>query len=177
MKLFEVQTNSLSYVYPITKIILSAAIILICIFRRKLFNIPEGVIDGLASIISFALVLLCILILYISFGEIFHTYSNRQQRVSDLDDAVQVPVGEVVKIVKRDDIVELEVLTERGIVKVGSSSDNAYCESVFFAKKYYIGSHGFDSIEGFENELFSLSENGFLNVFSIDGLRARKHLQ
>lgn len=131
----------------------------------------------MVSIISFALVLLCILVLYISVGEIFHTYSNRQQHVSNIDNAVQVSVEDVVKIVKRDDIVELEVLTGKGIFKIGSSSENAYCESAFWGKKYYIGSHDFDSTEDFENELFSLSENGLLNVLTIDGLRASQHFQ
>ena len=170
MRLFEVQTHLTSCVCPVIKIILSISVVLVCIFRRKLFYIPNGLLNIFFSIICFILVIFCVLVLYLSIGELFQNLSVQKHRSVTLDDTVSIPVEEMVAMAKKEYIVEIEILYNKEILMIGSSADNAYTESKFRDKKFYIGSCTFDSVEEFSEKLIPLSENGLLNVLTVDGL-------
>lgn len=177
LKLFEMQEHLTSYARSITKIILSIFIVLVCIFRRKLFYISEGWLSVSIAIISLTLVIPSILILYISICELICTYSNRKHRAASVEDAVFVSVEDIVAIADRDWIVEIEILSQKGILKIGSSADNVYSEEKFFDKKFYVGACEFDSAEEFAEELTFISRDGSLPVLTIDGVPANRHFK
>lgn len=173
MKIFEVQTNLISFLYPVIKIMISTAIVILCVFRRNLVSISAQWINVVISLISFVLVILCILVIYISIGEIFHTISNRNCHHYLLNDTAQYSLDDVIALAQKEDIVEIELLTSEGLVKVGSSSDNAYADALFTDKQYYIGGNVYTTIEAFTEALLSISSNGVLYVLAVDGIMVK----
>ncbi len=176
MNLFEVQTNLKSYSYPIVKIIACITLILLCIFRGNIFDFSSRWIDMIVSLVCFVVVVLCILCLYISIGEIFHTYSNRHHTHVNSHNAVVYSQKAIVNLVKEQDIVEVDIITSVGIIKVGSSSENDYCSSCFFDKKYYIGNKEFKTSKQFAEALTQYTAQNKLLVVSIDGLPPQGNL-
>lgn len=173
MKLFEVQTNLTSYIYPLIKIIISIAIILLCIFRRRFLSIFSQWINTATSMISFVLVILCILVLYVSIGEVFHTFANRRCPHYDLSNTVAYTVNDLIAMAQSEDIIEIELLTTEGLLKVGASSDNHYVDSFFVDKRYYIGEREYQTIPDFAEALVSISSDNVLYVLSVDGISVK----
>ena len=173
MKLFEVQKKLTSYWYPVIKIIIFMAIIGLCIFRRKLFIFPSQWINTVVSFVSFFFVTPCIPALYVSIGEVFHTYANRKCNCYDYCDAVKYSVNDVISMAQREDIIEIDLLTAEGLLKVGASSDNQYSSSIFVDKQYYIGEHTYKDISEFASALLLVSSNNMLYITSIDGISTK----
>ena len=149
MKLFKVRTNLTSYWHPVVKLIGCTVIICLCIFRRKILITPFHWLDTVTTVISFVMSILCILILYISVGEIFHTYANRNPPRYVLNDAVKYPICDVISMIENEDIIQIDLLTVKGLQKVGASSDNRYYSSTFVDKQYYIGERVYEDISEF----------------------------
>lgn len=170
MKVFEVQKNLTSYWYPVMKIIICAVVIGLGIFRRKLLTIPYQWMNIIVSLVSFVLAIICILILYISIGEVFHTYANRNRPRYDFCNAAKYSVYDVISMAQSEDIIEIDLLTKEGLIKVGTSSDNRYVSPTFVDKQYYIGEHTYKGISEFASELMSISSDNVLYILSIDGI-------
>lgn len=78
MKLFEVQTKLTSYRYPIAKIVVCIVLIVLCLCRNSIFPAPPEWVNVVLSVVCFGITIPAILCIYISVGELFHTYSNRR---------------------------------------------------------------------------------------------------
>lgn len=170
MKLFEVQTDLTSFTYPIVKITICLLIIVLCLARNRLFYIPTLWINAIITALGFLLLIASILCLYISIGELFHTYTNRKKINYQSIDVKHLSIEEITKIVSENNIVEIEVCTNNKTIKIGASSECKHSSFVFEDKQFYVSSCEYETISQFREALFDLFPKGIIPVSRIDGL-------
>ena len=175
-KLFELQTNLTNYTYPLTKIAVSMFIILFSIFRKSLFVISSKPLDFLVTLFCFVATLASILCIYISIPELFYVWKNKKVKQEGVEfmTTTSFDLERVINLVKENDIIEFEIKSTGGIIKVGSSTDCKVGDSVFFDKRFYIEENEYLTSEEFETEILRHTVDGKLNVISIDGVKAEK---
>lgn len=100
----------------------------------------------------------------------FHTYSNRRSVNCKNVDVKLLPVKEIIEIVSRDDIVEIEACVDNKTITIGASADCKPSSSIFEDKLFYISSSEYETMELFVDALNSLFPKGEIPVFRIDGL-------
>jgi len=176
MKIFDMQTDLISYKYPLLKIIVCLFMYPVLLFRNHIFHITNKWLNLAFTIVSVILVIGGVLCLYISVFEIFETYSNRKESKKGrrISPSKKLSIEEIVDIARRDDIVEIEIVCDGAIVKIGASSDAKPSKYVFFDKRYYIGVQEYDTIEAFQERMVDLQNNGYIDVLSIDGVPVAK---
>ena len=175
-KLFELQTNLTNYTYPLTKIVVSILIILFSIFRKSLFVISSKPLNFFVTLFCFVATLASILCIYISIPELFYVWKNKKAKQERVEFITTTPFNleRVINLVKENDIIEFEIKSTAGIIKVGSSSDCKVGDSVFFDKRFYIEKNEFLTAEEFEASLLQYGTDGKINVIAIDGVKAEK---
>ena len=173
-KLFELQTNLTNYTYPLTKIAVSILIILFSIFRKSLFVISSKPLNFLVTLICFVATLASILCVYIAIPELFYVWKNKKAKRKGFYNTTPFDFERVINIVKENDIIEFEIKSTGGIIKVGSSSDCKSGDSVFFDKRFYIEQNEYLTAEEFETNLLQYGTDGKINVIAIDGVKAEK---
>ena len=87
---------------------------------------------------------------------------------------VKTTIDDIRKLVTRDSIIEILILTTDGVVKIGASADNLFNSSTFFDKRYYIEEMEFIECEDFIRELRRFTIDRIVNVLSIDGIPVNK---
>ena len=75
-KIFELQTDLTSFTYPIVKIVISISIFVLMFFRDRFITITTIWGEVLSIAVCCVLGYFCILCIYLSIGEIFHTIGN-----------------------------------------------------------------------------------------------------
>ena len=175
-KLFELQTNSTNYTYPLTKIVVSILIILFSIFRKSLFVISSKPLNFFVTLFCFVAGLASILCIYISIPELFYVWKNKKAKKERVEFITTTPfdLEQVVNLVKENDIIEFEIKATGGIIKVGSSSDCKVGNSAFFDKRFYIEKNEYLTAEEFGAGLLQYGTDGKINVIAIDGVKAEK---
>lgn len=170
MKLFEPNLNSTNYAPPIIKLSICVIVILICMFRKTIFNCDIKPLSTIISVISFVLTIVCVIVAYISCCEIYATFENiHENDVEDSQTFELIHIDDILSQIDNNDIIEYQILTNNGLIMVGSSSDNRYGSSKFFDKKFYCDKQEFDSLDELKNELLKISIDSQLKVISIDG--------
>lgn len=170
MKLFEVRTDLTSFAYPVVKIITCLSILIFCFFRDRIFHFSTLWADAIVTALCFVLVMASILCLYISIGELFHTYANRKRINYQPTDVKLLTIEAVTKIVSENDIVEIEVCTNNKTIKIGASSECKYSSFIFENKLFYISSLEYETVELFREALIDSFPKGIIPVSKIDGL-------
>ena len=175
-KLFELQTNLTNYTYPLTKIVVSILIILFSIFRKSLFVISSKTLIFFVTLFCFVATSASILCIYISIPELFYVWKNKKAKQERVEFITTTPfdLERVINLVKENDIMEFEIKSTGGIIKVGSSSDCKVGDSVFFDKRFYIEKNEYLTAEEFEANLLQYCADGKINVIAIDGVKAEK---
>ena len=175
-KLFELQTNLTNYTYPLTKIAVSILIILFSVFRKSLSVISSKPLNFFVTLFCFVAGLASILCIYISIPELFYVWKNRKVKQDRVEFITTTPfdLERVINLVKENDIIEFEIKSTGGSIKVGSSSDCKVGDSLFFDKRFYIEKNEFLTAEEFEANLLQYGTDGKLNVIAIDGVKAEK---
>ena len=170
MKLFEVQKDLTSFTYPAVKIIICLSVIFLSFARSRIFRFANSWIDFGVTLLCFVLLMVSILCIYISVGELFHTCANRKNINNQASDVKLLTIEAVTKIVSENDIVEIEVCTDNQTIKIGASSDCKYSSSIFEDKLFYISSSEYETIEQFMQALNELFPKGIIAVSKIDDL-------
>ena len=178
--LFRCQTNLKSYKFPILKIIISVLIIVILIFRDKIFNVTNKPFQIIISIIAFIVTIFSILCIYISVAEMMHVHENKKNEslfnsIIDKSMCASKSIDEIVDLVRKNDIVQFVIATDKGTVRAGASSDYKHSKGIFFDKLYYINETEYKQIENFKNALATLASEGMLFVYSIDDIVIEKN--
>ena len=175
-KLFELQTNSTNYTYPLTKIVVSALIMLFSIFRNSLFVISSKPLNFLVTLLCLIATLASVLCIYIAVGELFYVYKNRKANLPERKPTTAIPydLETIKRLVQENDIIELEIRTTEGIIQIGASSDCKVDSSVFFDKRFYIGENEYLTTEKFEEDLLRYAVDKEIHVITIDGVKAEK---
>ena len=170
MKLFESQTNTYNFIYPIVKIILSIVVIFVCIFRKQLINIEVKWLNVILSIASFVVVIIGVIIIYISLYEIFNMFEHKTNNKIQDNECQQMHIDEIIKLVDDNDIIEIAIKSSNNVIRLGSSSDCKNGSNVFFDKKYYCGNKQYDSLSDFYDCVIQYATNDLLYVVSIDDI-------
>ena len=77
-RIFSLQTDLVSYGYPLIKLVVSVLIILFSIYRNKFLCITIKPLNFLVVFICFAATIASVLCIYISIGELFYIRKNRR---------------------------------------------------------------------------------------------------
>ena len=151
-------------------------IVLFSVFRNQLFTISLKSLNILAATLCFAATVAAILCTYISIGELFYVWKNKKVKQDRVEFITTTPfdLERVINLVKENDIIEFEIKSTGGIIKVGSSSDCKVGDSVFFDKRFYIEKNEYLTAEEFEANLLQYCADGKINVIAIDGVKAEK---
>ncbi len=174
MKLFQLQTDLLRYRYPIIKIIVcvSAIIFIASGTFASFFSSPLG--NLFSRVGGTAILIACILCLYISIGEVCHTYSNRKNNSRHSVETELLLIDAIKGLAERNPQIEIEVQTDGKIVKLGSSSDLKRPKMVLGDKQYYVDKEKFETIEPFLEAVLTMFPDGHVPVFRIDGFAVSK---
>ena len=186
MHIFSFNENQKPYVYPILKIVISVALIVIVFFVRFHFSIENDIVNvvtGVASVAVFVAGLQCI---FRSVAEIEDIRENRTIQVKANEKVKAkykaVPDDKIVSLVKNNDIIAIKIVSGEKVVEIGASADCKRGSSMFFDKLYYIDDNEFPDIDDFVREVRKYSDAGMLKVFSIDdcppevyGLKGLEH--
>lgn len=170
MKLFEVQTDLTSFTYPVVKIIICLSVIIFSLARNKFIQFSNLWANAAITLLCFVFTVASILCLYISIGELFHTYDNRKNINYQSSDVKELTIESVTKIVSENDIVEIEVWTNNKVIKIGASADCKYNSSIFEDKLFYISNTEYETIEQFTVALIELFPKEIIPVIKIDDL-------
>lgn len=174
MDIFHVNEDVKSYAYPILKIIICAALILIFIYRDRIFRIDSKVINIVIGILCTAIGIVCIYCIYISAYELSQVHENRVKETALSDGIIannkQYTIDEIVYMAEVNDIIEIQIVSKNKTVKIGSSSDCKNGSSKFFDKLYYIDDETFENIKDFKSELLAYAISGQISVVFIDGI-------
>lgn len=174
MKLLQPNTTSKSYTLPVIKVCISLSIMAVLFFRDKIFGFT-GFFQYFFTIVSAILSMICILCIYASVAEMYFVYNNRKS--DSLLNSMPKTLGgkprslnEIMSLINQNDIIDIVIISNDRIVRIGSSSDYNNFSGLFFDKRYYIDKTEYIQIRDFESELESFSHNGILWVHSIDSI-------
>ena len=86
-------------------------------------------------------------------------------------EAEQIAISSLLKLLRENDILEIELLLNGKIVKIGVNSDYDHRKTPeFFDKRYYIGDNEYLSPAEFSRAFASLSTQTIQTVLRIDGI-------
>lgn len=173
MKLFPDKCTDCSYKKPFFRLIFFVLMILLALFITCYIHYSLLLIRVLVKILAVAMVLFGFLGVYSSLGEMGDVYFNRKKAKHRTPDAKPFSMDTVLKMVKENDIIELEVSGQKGTITLGTSAMSTYTSSTFWDKRFYIGDMEYEKIEDFAQALFLLFPNGVVPVFTIDGLHPK----
>ena len=173
-KLFSIQPGLTSVTYPIVKMILALLVVVVAFVISMHSTMSATWVVFLIRLICVVLTLASVLRIYISIAELIVVSENKK-------DSSKAQLGKVFKmeqilsLVEKNDIVEIEIGTQGYVLSVGVSSDYKQGSSVFFDKRFYIGDCEYDTLEQFEKALLHYAANGELCVITIDGIKAERY--
>lgn len=171
-KLFEVNSELTNYTYPVIKILGSLIVLFILINRSRILKVLEKEETIVVTVLAFILTVACIYCIYISIAEISEFHDRRVDMQKKVDEAVTKPflIEEILDLVDKEDVLELEIKVQQKIVKIGCTSDNRLSTNEFFNKAYYCGEVEYESLETFGKVIRDYTTDGILDVITIDGI-------
>lgn len=102
-------------------------------------------------------------------------FSFFKKKVVDTADAENIAFSVIMKLLSENDILELELLQNGAVLKIGVSSDYDHRRNPeYFDKRYYIADTEYLSPAEFSRAFASLSTQTIQTVLRIDGV-APKH--
>ena len=178
INIFRVDQNITSYGYPIVKIILFVLLIILGVNRNHIIPINDSSLNAVIGYIGAAFVVICIFCIYISFAELIFANENRAKGKSLTDKAIrnskEYDINEIISLAENNDIIEIEIMSGKKPLEIGTSSYSESAYSELTDKRYYIGKKEFSNIEDFRSALSPYLINNRLMVISIDGIAAKK---
>ena len=171
-KIFKVNSEIRNYTYPTIKILLCLVVILVLMNRNRLFSLEDKRWAIISTVLALVLAVGCIFCIYIAIDEIVELHDRRVDMQKKVDEAVTKPflIEEILDLVDKEDVLELEIKVQQKIVKIGCTSDYKWSTNEFFDKVYYCDDAEYETIEAFREELNAYEIDGMLEVVSIDGI-------
>ena len=175
-KIFSLQTDFKNYGYPLIKIVISVLIIFFSICRNSIFHITSKPLNIAVAIVCFLATTASILCIYISVAELFYVRKNRKGSISEnkMDSSSPFDLERVIDLTNKCDIIEFEITVKESTLKIGASADSKSYGGSLLDKKFYIGQDEYRTAEEFEKHLSGYTEDGKINVISIDGVKPKK---
>lgn len=179
---YDVKENYTSYKPVLLKLLWSIPVVIAC--ESILYAVDHfelGLIGRILDIIRIIIIVVFLnYLLYISV-ELEQTSKNikklkaaerKQQRRKS--SGKQYSLEELMNVLRRDDICEIEILTLSGEITIGTSAECKPDGFEFYDKRYYISDNEFELDEEpqFINELIQLVGGETITVLSVDGCKA-----
>lgn len=128
--------------------------------------------DAIVGIVCAITVVLSFFCIYISIADII-LLNERKKDSGTNKEHTTVPkyeysVEDIISLLKKNDIIEMSILSNNQLIKLGASSDCHVSNSRFFNKKYYIDKNYNITIDNLHSILLSHAQNGTIFVVSID---------
>ena len=163
-----------SYLIPVLKIALSILLIALVICRNHFIHINNSIWNTIISVVCFLIVILLVLSIYLSVGEMI--LINECRAESTLDANIAISYGKsysidyVLDLLESNDIIEILIISNKQVIKLGATSDSHPGNSMFFDKCYYIDNQNDITIENLKNRIIDYSINNKICVIAIDGI-------
>lgn len=174
MDIFHIDSNLKSYIYPAVKIFIFVLILLVLINRGHIIHIDNKIVNIIIGVLCTIVGIVCIYCTYISAFELFEVHGSRTKTVNIYTEAIErsevYSTDEIVSLVKNNDIIEIRIISNDKIIKIGSSSDCKVGSSKFFNKLFYVDKKEFIKIEDFRDTIQLYSDSGQITVITIDGV-------
>lgn len=169
MKIFEVNTEIKNYTYPAIKLLACLVVLLILINRNKLFLLEGEKTTFVATVLAFLVALVCIFCIYVSVVEIFELHNRRIENQININEIVtkQYPVETILRLIEKEDIIEIKIKVQQDVVKIGSISDNKWSTNAFFDKIYYCNDIEYVSIEDLREAIMVYQSSETFDVIDI----------
>lgn len=192
-KLFDENKNKLSYKFPLIQLGVAVSLGLLLFFRSKILmglGVPEAIIKGNTvfrvadSVIAIAVCLLALLLLEVGIAHVVETHSarieqkkkqKRMQKRAAKQKGKQYTLDTIAKMVRENDIIEIEIKTLSGISVIGSSSDCEPDSAKFFDKAYFIDKKEFEvgREKEFLDKISRMCGGESVTVLKIDGVKVQ----
>ena len=102
-------------------------------------------------------------------------FSIFKKKSPDMTNAERIPMSALMKLMAQNDILEIELLIEGKVVKIGVSSDYDHRRTpAYFDKRYYIDEEEYLTPDEFSHSFAALTTETIVTVLRIDGV-APKH--
>lgn len=175
--MFKCNKNRDSYIIPVFKIILCCILIPMLINRNHFIHISHPLLNLFVDIASCIVVVLSVLCIYLSVGEMLLLNDRRSSVKVDIETAIKnskkYAIDSILSMLETSDIIEIQIYSNNKIIKLGASSDCYKGSSRFFDKKYYIDDSEDISIINLKERLINYATKGELCVLTIDGVAPR----
>ena len=173
MKPFRCDKNIKTYKIPVIKIVLCSLIVVLLISRNYLIHINSLLWNTAIGIVCFQVVGLSILCIYLSICEIILLNDRKKEDKVNIENARlhsrTYSVDHILSLLEKNDIIEISIISNAQIIKLGASSDCCPGNSHFFDKSYYINNND-ATIEELREIINNYSTNSKVCVISIDGV-------
>ena len=159
--------------YPITKLLISSAIIALMCLRKSICARIGATINPLANVACGVIgcaALWCIITSVVEIATLCKTKQKQQKRVGQKE-TYSYSLETLYSLVEKNDIIEIIILFDGRRVTVGSSAESDRGSSRFYNKEYYIDSRSFCSFEEFRQEMRNMfQDDAKIRVVEIDGV-------
>lgn len=173
IKLFRCNKNIRTYKIPVIKIVLCCLLVALLISRNYFIHINSSFWNTIIGIVCFQMVILSILCIYLSVGEIILLNEHKNDAQININNAMTHckthSVDYILSLLERNDIIEISILSDDQIIKLGASSDSHPGSSYFFDKNYYVNNKNNITIKELREVINNYSTNGKICVIAIDG--------
>lgn len=176
---FKCNENLGSYTYSIAKILICVVIIIVVINSNRFIpiDLTKFFTELFIRIISVGFVISSIMCIYISASEMILIHENRTKNNillrSGVPGSKEYSIDEIIYLVEKNDIIEIEIFVNSNLVEIGSCSNCEKYDSQFYDKFYYFDKCEFVDINNFKSSLSLCSVNGKIWVNAIDGIRTK----
>lgn len=161
-----------SCTYPIVKIVVCFILYLILLKRNSFFSVSGRFGNFIITFLVLLITVAVVFCVYISAVEIFELHYRCKDAKTDATELTikYYLLDDIINLVEKNDIIEIEIKTNQEVVKVGCNSDNKMADNVFFDKIYYCGDAEYETIQEFREGMVVYSDHGKIMVHAIDGI-------
>ena len=174
MKLFKCNDTITSYKYPILKIIFSVVLIILLISRDYFIGIDSVVWDVVITVVTFPIFIICVLCIYLAFGEMLLLSERRANTKKDINIAVKngkyYHVNSILSLIEANDILDVTIFSNNQMINLGVSSETRSDNSRFFNRSYYVDKQDPISFDTLKEFLTACSIEGKVFVIAIDNM-------
>ena len=102
-------------------------------------------------------------------------FSIFKKKSPDMTNAERITMSALMKLMAQNDILEIELLIDGKVIKIGVSSDYDHRRTPdYFDKRYYLGEEEYLTPDEFSRSFAALTTETIVTVLRIDGV-APKH--
>lgn len=170
MKIFEPDFNITSAKKPIAKMIISVLVIITLMNRGHIYDIQNGFIRVIETIMCTLFGTYCIFCVYLSIAELINLWEKKSDAKIDCKNVktTKYSVDELVQMAEENDVLIIKLIYQGKMIKVGAASDLKPGSSEFFDKQYFIEEKEFKSIDEFKIKLEQYAHNGSVDVYTLE---------